>query len=55
MPERLAYEMFACDLEAMGVTPGVESPCGCATVHDHAAAPTDNGEPVTQVSIPARQ
>jgi zinc transport system ATP-binding protein len=29
MPERLAYEMFACDLEAMGVTPGVESSCGC--------------------------
>jgi zinc transport system ATP-binding protein len=31
MPERLAYEMFACDLEAMGVTPGVESACGCGT------------------------
>src|SRR4051812_23072606 len=29
MPERLAYEMFACDLEAMGVTPGVEAACGC--------------------------
>jgi zinc transport system ATP-binding protein len=29
MPERLALEMFACDLEAMGVTPGVEPACGC--------------------------
>jgi len=29
MPERLALEMFACDLEAMGVTPGVPA-CGCA-------------------------
>jgi zinc transport system ATP-binding protein len=29
MPEKLAYEMFACDLEAMGVTPGVEAACGC--------------------------
>jgi zinc transport system ATP-binding protein len=28
MPAKLAYEMFACDLEAMGVTPGVEPPCG---------------------------
>jgi len=33
MPERLAYEMFACDLEAMGVTPGVESTCGCGAEH----------------------
>jgi hypothetical protein len=52
MPERLAYEMFACDLEAMGVTPGVESPCGCGTAHEHAT--TDNGEGLTQVSVPAR-
>jgi zinc transport system ATP-binding protein len=34
MPERLAYEMFACDLEAMGVTPGVESACGCGAAED---------------------
>ena len=53
MPERLAYEMFACDLEAMGVTPGVEAPCGCATPHEHAAAP-DDAEPITQVGVPAR-
>jgi zinc transport system ATP-binding protein len=33
MPERLAYEMFACDLEAMGVTPGVEAACGCGAEH----------------------
>jgi len=37
MPERLAYEMFACDLEAMGVTPGVEPPCGCGHAHGEAA------------------
>jgi zinc transport system ATP-binding protein len=36
MPEKLAYEMFACDLEAMGVMPGVEPPCGCE--HGHAPA-----------------
>jgi zinc transport system ATP-binding protein len=41
MPERLAYEMFACDLEAMGVTPGVEPPCGCG--HEHGAAETGDG------------
>jgi zinc transport system ATP-binding protein len=34
MPEKLAYEMFACDLEAMGVMPGVEPACGCE--HEHA-------------------
>jgi zinc transport system ATP-binding protein len=38
MPERLAIEMFACDLEAMGVTPGVEPACGdCGHVHPPAA------------------
>jgi zinc transport system ATP-binding protein len=52
MPERLAYEMFACDLEAMGVTPGVEPACGCGTPHEHAAA--DNGERITQVGVPVR-
>jgi zinc transport system ATP-binding protein len=50
MPERLAYEMFACDLEAMGVTPGVEAPCGCGTPHEHAAV----GEPITPIGVPAR-
>jgi zinc transport system ATP-binding protein len=35
MPERLAVEMFACDLEAMGVTPGVEPACACP--HEHGA------------------
>jgi zinc transport system ATP-binding protein len=34
MPQRLATEMFACDLEAMGVTPGVEGECG-ACGHEH--------------------
>jgi zinc transport system ATP-binding protein len=34
MPERLAVEMFACDLEAMGVTPGVEPPCACGEPHE---------------------
>jgi zinc transport system ATP-binding protein len=37
MPERLAVEMFACDLEAMGVTPGVEPACACP--QEHAEAP----------------
>src|SRR3954451_6812112 len=36
MPERLAVDMFACDLEAMGVTPGVEGECGaCGYEHHH--------------------
>jgi zinc transport system ATP-binding protein len=40
MPERLAIEMFACDLEAMGVTPGVEPACGdCGHVHAPAVTP----------------
>lgn len=34
MPQRLATEMFACDLEAMGVTPGVEPDCD-ACGHQH--------------------
>ncbi len=42
MPERLAVEMFACDLEAMGVTPGVEPPCACPHEHVHVpAAPAE--------------
>jgi zinc transport system ATP-binding protein len=39
MPQRLALEMFACDLEAMGVTPGVEPACGCGEEHAHDHAP----------------
>ena len=41
MPEKLAYEMFACDLEAMGVMPGVEPTCGGCD-HEHAPI-TPNG------------
>jgi len=39
MPERLAVEMFACDLEAMGVTPGVEPACACGHEHGDAEDP----------------
>lgn len=51
MPERLAVEMFACDLEAMGVTPGVDA-CGCGE-HEHVgAAPAEAKAPVTEVTGP---
>ena len=45
MPERLAVEMFACDLEAMGVTPGVEPPCACGEPHDAPQGVTEIGTP----------
>ena len=51
MPAKLAYEMFACDLEAMGVTPGVEPPCGC--VHEHGETSVPEGH--AQIAIPDRQ
>jgi zinc transport system ATP-binding protein len=48
MPERLAYEMFACDLESMGVTPGVEAACGCGG-HEH---DPPNGQRGTEAARP---
>jgi zinc transport system ATP-binding protein len=43
MPEQLAYDMFACDLEAMGINGAVTDPCGCG--HEH--APAAEEAPVT--------
>jgi len=51
MPAKLAYEMFACDLEAMGVTPGVEPPCGCGHEHGETSVPEGHA----QIAIPDRQ
>jgi zinc transport system ATP-binding protein len=47
MPAKLAYEMFACDLEAMGVMPGVEANCGCE--HEHAPAESNGAATRTPV------
>jgi zinc transport system ATP-binding protein len=49
MPQRLALEMFACDLEAMGVTPGVEPACGCGEEHVHEDVPAASSAKASEV------
>lgn len=33
LPAELVYRMFACDLEAMGISPGTAADCGCGHPH----------------------
>ncbi len=46
MPEKLAYEMFACDLEAMGIQAPPHG-CGCGEEHEPADARLAPPAPVT--------
>ena len=40
MPEKLAYELFACDLEAMGVKAPPHDACGCGEAPERASPRT---------------
>jgi zinc transport system ATP-binding protein len=47
MPEKLAYDMFACDLEAMGINGATTDPCGCGDTHTHAPVQVPRTDQIT--------